>query len=262
MGPLFTHHETALRDILLRTNAEDHPALRCVCRQFRSILEADDFNRDRMIAEYAQVQARPLTQQELMNQLGRDHCDDANHHSNKEEFFPLGQVYDGKANLLTNNVRITVDGKEAGSAEVIFVRCGTSHFHELCGMHSQELKAVGALFFNEKGSPTVFSSVKEHCVGSNGYFVYISTFSLHKEYRQHTWVGAQALRDFLTQNPLKGKWSICIYIADAEGQVISQDDEEAMWELNHIGQDQMFRDMQGDGTSADQIDMRRRKEQL
>eukprot|EP00977_Amphora_coffeiformis_P016903 scaffold5364_cov164-Amphora_coffeaeformis.AAC.1 len=260
MGPLFAHNETALRDILLRTNAEDHPALRCVCRQFRAILEADDFRRDRMIAEYAQVKAHLQTPQELLNQLRRDHPDE--NYPIKEEFFPLGQVYDGESDLLTNNVRITVDGNEAGSAEVSFVRCGTSHFYDLCDMHSQDLGAVGTLFFNETGGPTAFASVKENCVGSTGYFVYIRTFSLHKEYRQHTWVGAQALRDFLTRDPLRGKWRICIYVADVKGQTITQDDDKAVWELNHMNRDRIFRDVPGDGTSTDQIDMKRHQEQF
>lgn len=256
-----THHEMAWRDVLLRTNAEDHPALRCVCRRFRSVLEADEFRRDRMITEYAQVEARLQTRDELINQSRQD-CHDGYDSMDESDFLPLGQVHDGEPGLLTNRVRITVDGKEAGSAGVVFVRCGKPYFYELCDMYSLDLEVVGALFFNQKDIPTALSSVKENGVKSTEYFVYISTFFLQKEYRQHTWVGAQVLRDFLTRDTVRGKWSTCIYLADAKGQVMSQDDETALVELDQMNRDDRYRDVQADGASADQVDMKRREEQL
>ena len=58
MGPLFLQHETALREILLRTNASDHPALRCVCGRFRDFLSSPEFRRFRVLGEFAEVNAR------------------------------------------------------------------------------------------------------------------------------------------------------------------------------------------------------------
>lgn len=232
-------NEDALLHFLVRTPAADHGALKCVCKIFQRILNSKEFRRERMLSEWAEVDAK------VPSYGGRDLAV-----STFGESLDMGILcYPG---ILKNESKIFVDGKPAGSFELIFasrrgfggpVNGNDVDFHDLCNDVDdlETLGDVGRLFFDDRARP-ILQSVKDALKGKDSrknYMVYISKFELDKEYRQHTWVGACALRQVLQQRLLQGKWSIAIYIGNCARQFLSDENSglqkrrEDLEEANH-----------------------------
>ena len=152
--------QDAFQQVLLRTRAADHSALRLTCRRFQQTLDSPLFRNQRAVTEWAEVKAIPLTARENYEEAHDDDDDDPNDSSFfRENYSDLGYVaYPG---VVRNDIRLIVDGKKAGRASFTLVnRRNTRDFHSACDAISSDLQATGCEFFDNKGRPRV-ASVQE-----------------------------------------------------------------------------------------------------
>jgi hypothetical protein len=209
-------NEDSLRQVLLRTCASDHEALRHTCSELTRVLDSDPFRRERIHNEWAEVEVT-LVEDETSSDAEESVISDSEIHG-----LPSGSV-------LQRDFCVKVDGKKAGNASVTLIRRNTDIFHEICDAISQDLQHVSCRFFDTRGRLRV-ASVKEAIDSQpfrNKEFLYIDKFKWDRAIdgdSKNTWLGATAIRSLLLQESrLHGNWTVAIYIPEAEGHYDDED---------------------------------------
>lgn len=221
-------NEDAVLQLLLRTNASDHEALRNTCKIFRRILDSANFRRERMQSEWAEVEVELLPpsehyKREFPNSGGNKEDRDWSTIYNDIGFCPDGT--DQFPAVITNVFRILVDQQPAGEGEFTLATRATNEFYEFCDYRGGNMAEVGALFFDHQGRAKTKSMQKALRKSDDRYFLFLESFQLHQDYRQHTWVGAKALQSFLTQSVVAEEWAVALFTPSSQSQFVGDDEQ-------------------------------------
>jgi hypothetical protein len=217
-APLFgILDEDSLRQVLLRTCASDHEALRKACPELSRVLDSDNFHRERIQNEWAEVEVALVEDETSSEDEGSVVSDSALYGA------PSGTV-------LKREFCINVDGKKAGDGSVTLISRNTNRFHEICDAISQDLQVVSCCFFDTRGGPRVTSvkdAIDSQPANRDKGFLYIHKFMWDRAIDRDSksaWLGATAIRSLLLkESRLRGNWTVAIYIPEAEGYYEEED---------------------------------------
>jgi hypothetical protein len=127
--------------------------------------------------------------------------------------------------VITNVFRILVDQQPAGEGEFTLATRATNEFYEFCDYRGGNMAEVGALFFDHQGRAKTKSMQKALRKSDDRYFLFLESFQLHQDYRQHTWVGAKALQSFLTQSVVAEEWAVALFTPSSQSQFVGDDEQ-------------------------------------
>ena len=245
--------DDSLLHVLLRTCHEDHDALWHTCRDFRQMLDSKLFREQRVISEWAMVEAVLWTGRQLFE---FDNPEYLNEENREEEWFvDVEKAWDESSlndddgwiatpGAIENKFDIRVDGQLVGRGEYVLVArtgenvlWGTTEYDCLlaCDEVSHELQAIGWLFFNKDGKlrlPKVYQAEQQALLSRSQHrennIFFVKQMYLIQEYRkeQFSWIGACVLRSLLMNSKYKYRWSIALYEGEAHAQTTLQDREQ------------------------------------
>jgi len=225
-----------LMSILCRVPAADHSSLRNTCKKFRQVIDSDDYATERATSNWAEVEARLISGEEIYDRDPIDEYSDGDDDMTEEEkaekrarereeyieenYSAIGH-HDREYGYDDVEIEIKVDGHVAGEINLVIIpRNRNRAFLEACDMHSSELQQVGCGLCDGQGRPKV-GSIKQADIdgkANRGGYLHIKSVRINrKAYKKddNTSIVAEAVRAALTVPELKGMWTLGTAICDA-----------------------------------------------
>lgn len=218
MATFLELNDDALRAVLVRTCASDHPNLRLTCSRVRDAIRTPAFHHERCETGFAEVDVTIMSPFELyQEQMGHDSETSEADSRFKERFGEIGERHP-HFGYQQNKARIHVDGKLAGKVSFHLLPRNNRNinFYTMCNYISRDVGTTGRVFFDSQGKPHLESVQKALENDSQTGFLYIESFEfVVPEYRSTTSrTGAKALRALLMDTSLKDRWSVAVYIPE------------------------------------------------
>lgn len=194
---LVSLNDDALRAVLLRTRASDHPKLRLSCKRICSIIDSVEFRKDRSEQGYVEVEVEKLTSFEQYQQRKNAEGGDPASEYDEDFYYHYNDIgYLHAYNdfyFHTESFRVYVDGRLMNKRKQDEMDKFSLHmrllrreapFWESCDSHDQALSDLGTTLFTNEGKPRVASlknALKQS--GARGGLLYFDELVLPFEYR-------------------------------------------------------------------------------
>lgn len=215
-NPLFHGLDAGcLQQVLLRVRAGDLPALTQTCRRLRDMLDSRSFRSLRAQTEWSEV--RVTAPRSLRTEQNANLSDDESEGSG----FDTSGFCNYKADIIVDNqVAGSIECCLAKRTEGLFIRGNCKKLN---------------LFFDDSGrcrAPSLKEALKNK---RKKPLLLVKKIGWNDEYRGNncSYVGAVALRSFLSQSRVKNRWSVCIYKPDYTSQC-PEADKKRICSLNEI----------------------------